>query len=512
MYKQLLKFRKVATCSLLLILVSLVTLLYNARSNSLVSFGEDLSNGETNKINTQDRDSRNLVGLEELLASGERPKVVRFKWYFQDGGPQIEGYSGPTAVEVFRPFGFLETDRDDWDLLWSMVPQWDHFPNGIPKKWQVHNHCLTLPNFKGISGDKISQWEKYRCMQDRFGTESYSYMPHSFVPSPQDSEPDEQAGVAWILKPSVGKKALGVRIFNSTMDVHRYVQTGGAGKVIVQKYVDDPFLIGGRKFHLRLYLVITSLVPLRVLLHREGLVLFASREYSWGSERDLRDMSKQLTNAAVADRLQRSSRVNSMLFSELLTLMAAEYSINTEQVLRDVEDLMTKLVLSQQCDTEYEYHPSGACFDIIGTDVLLDSSLKPHLLESNNGPEMYTADPDTRRANDLAHKSLLNDVIPLVMKTYKSSHLEMTEFIERVGRFMDRQDYRSCSDGTGAIGERCLSDQDMSELWVSFYEERHLGNLTLLYPNSRSVERYEKYWVREQSEYDRLLALWVNST
>ncbi len=41
---------------------------------------------------------------------------------------------------------------------------------------------------------------------------------------------------------------------------------------VAQAYVADPLLVLGRKFHLRVYLVIASLEPLRVHLFREGLV------------------------------------------------------------------------------------------------------------------------------------------------------------------------------------------------------------------------------------------------
>ena len=64
------------------------------------------------------------------------------------------------------------------DLLWTMVPQWDFFRMAstphLPRPWQIHNHCLALTNKRGISGSKVSQWELFRCMREKFGPEVYA--------------------------------------------------------------------------------------------------------------------------------------------------------------------------------------------------------------------------------------------------------------------------------------------------------------------------------------------------
>ena len=71
------------------------------------------------------------------------------------------------------------------DLLWTMVPQWDFFHTAaiphLPRPWQVHNHCLSLSDRQGISGSKVSQWELYRCMREKYGEEDFSYMPETFI-------------------------------------------------------------------------------------------------------------------------------------------------------------------------------------------------------------------------------------------------------------------------------------------------------------------------------------------
>ena len=48
---------------------------------------------------------------------------------------------------------------------------------------------------------------------------------------------------------------------------------------VVQQYMQDPYLLDGLKFDLRLYVLVLSCEPLKIFLYQEGLVRFAPRPY-----------------------------------------------------------------------------------------------------------------------------------------------------------------------------------------------------------------------------------------
>lgn len=55
---------------------------------------------------------------------------------------------------------------------------------------------------------------------------------------------------------------------------------------LAQQYINAPMLINGRKFGIRLWVLVPGALPLRVYLHRNGLALFSATRYKpaglWG--------------------------------------------------------------------------------------------------------------------------------------------------------------------------------------------------------------------------------------
>ena len=67
---------------------------------------------------------------------------------------------------------------------------------------------------------------------------------------------------------------------------------------VISKYIDKPLLVGGKKFDLRLYVLVTSYRPLKVWIHTGGFARFCTAKYT-PDVAELDNMTIHLTNVAV---------------------------------------------------------------------------------------------------------------------------------------------------------------------------------------------------------------------
>uniref|UniRef100_A0A3Q4MWM9 Tubulin tyrosine ligase-like family, member 4 n=1 Tax=Neolamprologus brichardi TaxID=32507 RepID=A0A3Q4MWM9_NEOBR len=127
-------------------------------------------------------------------------------------------------------------------LLCVCVSQLNHFPG----TFQI--------------GRKDRLWRNLSKMQVRFGKQEFSFFPQTFV-LPQDIK---------LLRKPASARGIGIQV------IHKWSQMPRKRPLLVQKYLDKPYLISGNKFDLRLYVYVTSYNPLRVYMFSDGLVRFAS--------------------------------------------------------------------------------------------------------------------------------------------------------------------------------------------------------------------------------------------
>ena len=82
----------------------------------------------------------------------------------------------------------------------------------------------------------------------------------------------------WIVKPSQSSRGRGIYLLKELDDLPEFDE----GSYVISKYISNPLLVSGYKFDIRLYVLTTSIDPLRVYIYNEGLVRFASEPYSSG--------------------------------------------------------------------------------------------------------------------------------------------------------------------------------------------------------------------------------------
>ncbi|XP_043360726.1 tubulin polyglutamylase TTLL4 isoform X7 [Dermochelys coriacea] len=232
-------------------------------------------------------------------------------------------------------------------------------------------HHMKSPGFRAIKehqklnhfpgsfqiGRKDRLWRNLSKMQARFGKKEFNFFPQSFI-LPQDirllRKAWEESGSRqkWIVKPPASARGIGIQV------IHKWSQLPKRRPLLVQRYLHKPYLIGGSKFDLRIYVYVTCYDPLRIYLFKDGLVRFASCKYS-SSMKSLSNKFMHLTNYSVNKKNAeyKSNSDETACQGHKWALKAlwsylSQKGVNSEAIWEKIKDIVIKTIIALSSTTK----------------------------------------------------------------------------------------------------------------------------------------------------------------
>jgi tubulin polyglutamylase TTLL5 len=365
-------------------------------------------------------------------------------------------------VEALNSSIWQEGDKDNWDTCWyTGMPDPNVFEQLDTAKTVNHipgNNGLTIKNYlyNTLSSQKAR-------LVNAAHQSRMDYFPHVYA-MPEDYHDLQQCAVEnpgkkWILKPKNSSRGRGIEIVSDIADIPM------DEKWMVQEYIGNPHTMNERKYVLRLYVLVTSVDPLRVYLHDEGFAKLASEPYNI---EDPDNPFAHLTNPDInATNVDSDAPVVFVSLSEYRTWLG-EQGHDAGALFAKIKDLVTLTVISvrehMQRRTSAISAPTSGCYELLGVDCLVDDQLKPWILECNLSPSLEVcAGPDNGGETEKRVKgAMVADMVSLVglnqappaddsLSTEQNIIRDLDDELSRAGQFErlfpnpeSAEDYLSC--------------------------------------------------------------------
>ncbi len=203
----------------------------------------------------------------------------------------------------------------------------------------------------------------------------------------------------FIVKPQYSAEGRGIYLARKLENIN--METS----MIAQQYIINPYLIDGLKFDMRIYVLVTSVDPLRIYVCRKGLGRFATTPYQKPDDKNIKNHFMHLTNYSINKHSKDFHYTDDCKKGHKRSLESIWEYIrqrggNPEEIFKQIKNLVNKTIVSVHPMLKHIYNSVQSedytglmCFDILGFDFILDNNLKSYVLEVNHAPSMNLDTP-----------------------------------------------------------------------------------------------------------------------
>ncbi|KAL0229043.1 hypothetical protein GEMRC1_013663 [Eukaryota sp. GEM-RC1] len=340
------------------------------------------------------------------------------------------------TVSSFEKKGWSRASSDDdWNVYWASVhtikylfnPETryrlgdDQLLNHFPNHYELTRKDLLVKNIKRYRKDMEKEGHP---LAERGPTGEFTHL--EIVP-PTYTLPAElplfldhyrrNLNSLWILKPSARAQGFGVFIVNKLSQLQKFAKrwhnnsnVAVRDMYVASRYIHNPLLIGGRKFDLRLYVLVTCYKPLIAYIHRQGFARFCTQQYSLDLS-SLDNHFMHLTNIAIQKHGTDYNAENGCKWSmsNLRLYLDHTYGLaRTNKCFDEIEFIIEHSLRACQGVIVNDKH----CFECYGYDIIIDDELRPWLIEVNASPSLSVTTAADRAMKVQVISDSLDIVVP----------------------------------------------------------------------------------------------------
>nr|XP_028584574.1 probable tubulin polyglutamylase TTLL1 isoform X2 [Podarcis muralis] len=322
-------------------------------------------------------------------------------------------------INNFEKRGWVQvSENEDWNFYWMSVQTIrnvfsvetgyrlsdDQIVNHFPNHYELTRKDLMVKNIK-----------RYRKELEKEGSplaekdENGKYLYLEFRKNPSST---------WIMKPCGKAQGKGIFLINKLSQIKKwsrdsktstFISQSSKEAYVISLYINNPLLIGGKKFDLRLYVLVSTYRPLRCYMYKLGFCRFCTVKYT-PSTSELDNMFVHLTNVAIQKHGDDYNHIHGGKWTVSNLRLYLE-STRGKEVTNKLFDEIHWIIVQSLKAVAPVMNNDKHCFECYGYDIIIDDKLKPWLIEVNASPSLTSS-----TANDRILKyNLINDTLNIAV-------------------------------------------------------------------------------------------------
>lgn len=350
-----------------------------------------------------------------------------------------------TVINTFKARGWKQVNHDeDWNIYWANTANCrslfnincglrlndNQLINHFPNHYELVRKDLLVKNIKRYrkelekATNPLAEKTEIKFSNGHV-VSRYLYLdliPLTFIlPSDYNAFVEEYRKLpqsTWIMKPCGKSQGAGIFLINKLSKLKKWSRKSkkylqhhlSKDTYVISRYIDNPLLIGGKKFDLRIYVLVTSFRPLKAYMSRNGFCRFCTMKYDT-SVTELDNMYVHLTNVSVQ---KHGGDYNNIHGGKLgihnlkLYLEGTRGQEVTERLFEEIQWLIVHSLKAVAPVMSNDRH----CFECYGYDIIIDDNLKPWLIEVNASPSMSATTVNDRILKYKLIENILSVILP----------------------------------------------------------------------------------------------------